>query len=340
MLITLGSPPSDAETDAWHAVVVAAHVLDLPASVPEPSRAETAGRLRLPPVSGRNVHLAAAAEDGSYEGVASLLLFSDEANRHTAVLESLVVRPDARRHGVGAALWGAIRAELAAAGRTSVSAMLELGGAGQAFVDSLGFTNVLALGWYVQRVRRAVAEIPEATLPEGLRFADWQGVVPDRWAEAFARAHDAVRDAPDGAMGERAPDWDVGRARAAARLIEDRGGAILTSAVLDTTDGDAVVAYTEVVLRDPGDTRALQYDTVVVPAYRGQGLGRAVKRRLLGRLHELLPGVREISTTVADDNTSMRAVNEALGYRRERSAGIFRVKLQDLPATAADDKDA
>ncbi|MFI5754402.1 GNAT family N-acetyltransferase [Streptomyces sp. NPDC051569] len=327
MLITLGSPPSDTETDAWHAVVTAAHVLDLPASVPEPGAAATAGRLRVPSVAGRNVHLAVAAPDGSYAGVASVLLFSGESNRHTAFLDALVVHPRARRHGVGAELWAAIRAELIADGRTSVSTVLETGGAGEAFADGLGFTQVLPLGWYVQRVPQALDEIPLPSLPEGLRYAGWSGVVPDELADTLARAHDAMDEAPRGDLDERAPRWDAERVRAVARLIEDRGGVLLTSAVLDTTDGDSVAAYTEVVLRDPSDTRALQNDTLVVRAYRGRGLGHAVKRHLLGALHASHPGVREISTTVAHDNASMLAVNEGLGYRRERPAGIFQVKL-------------
>jgi GNAT superfamily N-acetyltransferase len=327
MLISLGSPPTDAETDAWHAVVTAAHVLDLPAAVPEPSRAETAGKLRLPPAGSRNIHLASEGPDGSYRGVASLLLYLEEHNRHMAFLDALVVHPEQRRRGVGAALWDAIRGELAADGRTSVCAVLELGGAGEAFVDSLGFTNILPLSWYVLRVRQALDHVPQPRLPEGLRFADWAGAVPDAPAEGFALAHDTMQDTPSWHMDARDPHGDVERMRAAAGVIEARGGLVLTSAVLDATDGDALVAYTEVVLRDPADTRALQYDTVVVPGRRGQGLAGAVKRHLLGTLHELHPYVREISTTVADDNVAMLAVNRRLGYRRERPAGLFQVKL-------------
>ncbi|RDG36814.1 GNAT family N-acetyltransferase [Streptomyces corynorhini] len=327
MLITLGNSPSAAETAAWHAVVVAAHDLDLPASVPEPSITETVGKLRVPSTGGRSVHMATTAPDGSYTGVASLMLFTEPANRHRAFLNALVVRPDARRHGVGAALWAAVRDELSSAGRGSVATVLEVGGAGEAFVDSLGFTNVLPLGWYVQRVRRALEEIPPPSLPAGLRFADWTGVVPDAYAASFALAHEAMNDAPAGELAEGAERWDAERVRAAARVIEERGGVIHTSVVLDAARGDAVVAYTEVVLRDPADTRALQYDTVVVPDSRGHGLGRAVKRHLLDGLCELRPGVREITTTVADENTGMLAVNESLGYRRERAAGVFQLKL-------------
>ncbi|MFD6987375.1 GNAT family N-acetyltransferase [Streptomyces sp. NPDC059943] len=330
MLMTLGTPPSEAETDAWHDVIAAAHLQDVPASVPEPGRTETAGKLRVQSPNARMLHLVSAAPDGSYDGVATLLLFTEESNRHTAFLDALVVRPEARRRGVGAALWGAIRAELTADGRSSVSTMLEVGGAGEAFVDGLGFAKVLPLAWYVQRVREADAELPEPRLPDGYRFADWDGVVPDALADEFARAHDVMRDAPAGGVDERTPRWDAERVRGAARLVDDRGGILLTSVVLAEADGtgaESIAAYSELVLRDPSHTRALQYDTVVVPEHRGRGLGRAVKRHLLSTLAERHPGVREISTSVADDNAPMLAVNAALGYRRERPAGIFQAKL-------------
>lgn len=334
MLMTLEAPPSEAETDAWHDVIAAAHLQDVPASVPEPGRTETAGKLRVRSPNARMLHLVWAAPDGSYDGVATLLLFTERANRHTAFLDALVVRPEARRRGVGAQLWGAIRAELTADGRSSVSTLLELGGAGEAFVDGLGFAKVLPLAWYVQRVPEANAQLPQARLPEGYRFADWDGVVPDALAEEFARAHDAMEDAPSGDRDEQTPRWSAERVRGAARLVDDRGGVILTSVVLAAADGagegvERVAAYTELVLRDPSHTRALQYDTVVVPEHRGRGrgLGRAVKRHMLGTLAERHPGVREITTSVADDNAPMLAVNAALGYRRERPAGIFEAKL-------------
>ncbi|MBT2472003.1 hypothetical protein J7E97_30120 [Streptomyces sp. ISL-66] len=55
---------------------------------------------------------------------------------------------------VGTALWQRVVEELLADGRTSVSAEADLGGPGEAFARSLGFENVLPMGWYVQDVRR------------------------------------------------------------------------------------------------------------------------------------------------------------------------------------------
>ncbi|WP_142214010.1 GNAT family N-acetyltransferase [Streptomyces sp. SLBN-118] len=327
-ITSLAVPPPVTAVDAWHGVVTAAHAHDLPAAVPAPGRVETEGKLNRSSVSGRTVRLAATAPDGSYDGVASLLLFTDEGNRHTAFLDVLAVHPRARRRGTGAALWRAVHAELTANGRTSLSTMLELGGTGQEFATGLGFEKVLDLGWYVQNVREALAAHPQPPeLPEGYAYAQWAGVVPDAHADAFAEAHNAMEDAPSGDMDEQVTPWDADRVRAAAQVILDRGGVILSSAVLHAASGDRVAAYTELVLRDPSDARALQYDTVVTPDHRGRGLGRAVKRHMLGAVRLAQPGIREIATSVADDNGPMLAVNERLGYRRERTAAVFQLRL-------------
>ncbi|WP_138895884.1 GNAT family N-acetyltransferase [Streptomyces chryseus] len=326
---TLRTSPADAdartEVDAWHAVVTAAHTHDLPADIPPPGRAETAGKLQVPSSRGRVARFAVTAPDGSYEGVASLLLHTDPGNEHTAFLDVLAVRPGARRRGVGGALWEAVRAELAADGRTSVATELEVGGEGEKFAAGRGFENVLPITWYVQDTS---LPRPDGELPDGYTFAAWEGVVPDHLADASALAHNAMEDAPSGDMDEAPPVWDAEKVRAAAQVIHDRGGLILTVAAVDGRSGaETIAAYTELVLRDPSDTRALQYDTVVVPAHRGRGLGRAVKLRMLRELARRQPHVRWIGTTVADENGPMLTVNEALGYVRERASGIFQAKI-------------
>ncbi|MFF5446151.1 GNAT family N-acetyltransferase [Streptomyces sp. NPDC012888] len=314
----LSVPPTDDEVDTWWAVLTAARTADLP-GLPPPGRAEVAGRLRTAPPRGRFLQWLAGDE-----GVAALLLHSEAANAHTAWLDELTVRPDARRNGTGTALWQRVRAELEADGRTSVSTVLDLGGPGQAFAESLGFVNVLPMAWYVQEVAAQAPAAP-ADAPPGYRFVSWEGVVPDPWADAAAAAHAAMEDAPDGDREERIPAWDADRLRAAGRLVVDRGGRIRTVAAV--TGSGEVAAYTELVLPVPSASRALQYDTVVVPAHRGRGLGRAVKQRMLSEASAAYPGLRWIGTTVADDNAPMRAVNQALGYRHERAAGLFQLKL-------------
>ncbi|GGS88337.1 MULTISPECIES: GNAT family N-acetyltransferase [Streptomyces] len=312
----LDLPVSDADTDAWLDVLAAARAADLP-ELPPPSRVEVAGRLRVPPARGRTAVW--AAEDG----VAQLLLFTDEENRHTAFLGTLAVHPRSRRRGLGTALWQQVRAELLADGRTSVSAEIEEGGPGRAFAESLGFENVLPLAWYVQDVPAAPAA--RGADPAGYTLLHWPGLVPDAWAEAAAAAHGAMEDAPTGDLDEQTVSWTPQRLHASQQHLLDRGAALGTVAAV-TAEGE-VAAYTELVLPDPDGPRALQCDTVVVPRHRGKGLGRAVKLRMLAEAAARHPNLRTIATTVADDNAPMRAVNASLGYRRERDAAVWQLKL-------------
>ncbi|MFG2337232.1 GNAT family N-acetyltransferase [Streptomyces yangpuensis] len=324
MIHSLALPPSDTEVDAWLAVLTAAAAADLP-QLPPPSRVEVAGRLRVTPVRGRPV-LWTAGENGSRDGgdgVAGLLLFTEEGNTHTAFLDVLTVRPGARRRGVGTALWERVREELLAHGRTSVAAMLDLGGPGQAFAEAMGFENVLPMAWYT---RELPADVPvPAPATPGYELLTWHGLVPAAWAPAAAAAHAAMEDAPTGDMDERIQTWTPERLHALQQVVLDRGGEMITVAAV--TPGGEVAAYTEIVLPDPEGTSAVQYDTVVVPAHRGHGLGRAVKAHMAAQAAARHPRLRRIATTVADENGPMRAVNEALGYRRERGVGIYQIKL-------------
>ncbi|MBT2445677.1 GNAT family N-acetyltransferase [Streptomyces sp. ISL-43] len=315
----LSVPPSDAEAEAWRAVLAAARDADLP-QLAAPSAGEVAGRLRVPPVRGRSVHWATEG------GVASLLLFTDGSNDHTAFLDVLTVEPAARRRGVGSALWQRVREELLAQGRTSVAAEVDLGGPGQAFAQSLGFENVLPMAWYVQDVQEARERLGGAAPAPGYELLCWPGLVPDAWAGAAAAAHGAMDDAPNGDLDQQIQTWAAEHLHAAHRLILARGGALTTVAAV-TPDGE-VAAYTELVLTDPEGPRALQYDTAVLPGHRGRGLGRAVKLRMLAEAATRHPALRRIDTSVADDNTPMIAVNTALGYRRERAAGYFQLQLE------------
>ncbi|MCJ1677783.1 GNAT family N-acetyltransferase [Streptomyces sp. APSN-46.1] len=316
-------PPSDTEVDAWLAVLTAARAADLP-GLPAPSRVEVAGRLQVAPARGRAALWAVREGAGvaADAGVAGLLLHADGTNDHTAFLDVLTVRPDARRRGVGKALWARVREELLAQGRSSVSAVVDLGGPGQAFAESLGFENVLPMAWYAQELPQSPGE-PPAT--PGYALLCWPGLTPDEWAGALAEAHGSMEDAPSGDTDERVQEWTAERLHAAQKLILDRGGRFLTVAAV--TPAGEVAAYTELVLPDPSGTRALQYDTVVVPAHRRRGLGPAVKLRMMAEARRRHPALRYVDTTVADENAPMRAVNEALGYRRERDAAVFQLKL-------------
>ncbi|MEU8580931.1 GNAT family N-acetyltransferase [Streptomyces abikoensis] len=322
-LLRLNDRPSESEIDGWHAVIAAAHAHDLPA-VPAPGRVETAGVLCVTDGDSRYVRLAVPGEGGSYAGVVSLRLFDEGANRKTAWIEHLVVRPELRNRGLGKRLWQEVRAILERERRGAVGAQIEIGGAGETFALAHGFVRALPLVMYVQDVtEEAAAEEP--VLPEGYRFVEWEGAVPEEFAEPFAAVRDAMSDSPWGDFEEERPRWDAARSRAFQQLVVDRGGDMLTVAAV-APDG-SFAGYTELVRRSPDGARATQYGTAVAAGHRGLGLGRAVKLRMLRLVREGRMPVREIVTGVSDDNGPMRAVNKLLGYRPERSVGVFQARL-------------
>ncbi|MCX4636567.1 GNAT family N-acetyltransferase [Streptomyces sp. P9-2B-2] len=127
------------DTDAWFAVLAAARAHDRPDG-PALERAAETGRLRIPALHSRAVPVTLPAPEGAtgYAGVALLRLHDTEENAGNAFLDTLTVHPARRGRGVGRALWETVCGRLAAEGRTSVSTLVEQGGAGERFAVARG----------------------------------------------------------------------------------------------------------------------------------------------------------------------------------------------------------
>ncbi|WP_159395457.1 GNAT family N-acetyltransferase [Streptomyces albireticuli] len=325
-LLHIGASPTEADVDAWHSVVTAAHAADLAPTVPAPCWNETAGGLRVPRVRSRHINLAVPMPrggSGGFAGVAALRLFDEAENRTTAWIERLAVRPEMRRRGIGSRLWEALRAVLTEEGRTSVGLEIELGGAGEQFALACDFRCALSLRVYVLDLAREDGA-PGPSLPDGYRFLEWTGAVPSQHAPAFALAHQAMADVPRGDLAMRPRAWDAERVRVLQQADVDRGVMLLTVVAL-APDGSHA-GYSVLGLPSPDAVRAKLYETAVAPAHRGLGLGRAVSLRNLELLREQRLPVREIAGTMADHNEPMRAVGKPLGYRRERSIRFYQAR--------------
>lgn len=210
--------------------------------------------------------------------------------------------------------------------RRSLITAVPGGGPGDGFCAVRGFRRVLALDHLLLDVARADDATAGAEHP-GYELTSWSGTVPDDLAEAFAAAKNSMNDMPMGDMDYGSQTWTADRVRAMAEVVADRGDVLLTTAAL--TKG-RMAGYTEIVIRAGEIHRALQYDTVVVPAHRGHGLGLWVKAEMVRRLRAEHPGIVEIETDNAQENTYMLAVNRQLGFRFHRSTHEYQL---DLPTT-------
>lgn len=260
-------------------------------------------------------------------GQASVLLLGD-----IGVVE-VTVSPQARRRGVGRALLAAAVRRGYAEGFTSLGVEVAGGTDAVAFYERYGFRcayveirNVLKMSTVDWSRLGGMA----GRVGAGYRVEYCPGGPPERLYAEYAEAKEIVRDSYDpGDLELRPSSYDPDRLRASLATLHARG--LKPYIVLGIHEATGKVAgLTEVVVPAQHPTRADQYDTVVVPAHRGYGLGRAMKARMLLELRSAEPGVTEVQTWNALENEPMLRVNAELGFQPDRQWCEYEANVADL----------
>jgi mycothiol synthase len=226
------------------------------------------------------------------------------------------VDSSSRRRGIGRALVDAVAASAREDGRRRWLSDAREGSAADAFVTALGATtgqhSVASVVHLPSLDRADVARLAAGVTP-GYRLVQWVGPCPEDLVEEFASARGAMNDSPTGELGledwhwtaERVQGWDERRITWDVRAY--------TTAAVHVASG-AVAGFTDLLVVDR-PTTALQEDTAVVAAHRGNGLGLAMKAANLIAMGQREPAITDVVTWNAEDNRYMRAVNERLGFR-------------------------
>lgn len=168
----------------------------------------------------------------------------------------------------------------------------------------------------------------------GYRLVHWIDRAPDDLVDAYAAARGRMAlDVPAGGVTIDEERWDAARVREHEAEELDGDTSVLVAAAV-TGAGD-VAGYTELELPS-GRAFAYQYDTLVVGAHRGHGLGMLMKLANLVRLAEVAPERTVVYTWNADENEHMLAINVALGFRRiGLEAAWQRPDVSARPASSA-----
>ena len=146
---------------------------------------------------------------------------------------------------------------------------------------------------------------------DGYSVRSWVGAAPSELLDSFARARNAINDAPDG-LDEEPEIWSAVLVRDLEAAVGRRDRDVRVTVALDARG--EVVAFTELrVSRAPGAIAGTE-DTAVVAEHRRCGLGRWVKLESLRRLQEDRPDVSLVTTSNAEENGAMRSLNRALGF--------------------------
>ncbi|WP_405580664.1 GNAT family N-acetyltransferase [Streptomyces sp. NBC_01190] len=323
--------PTAEDFRAWHRVWSAALAHDRPGD-PVPSVDALRAQLTQDGSDSRQVLWLVRGSGQDPVATAALRLFTAPGRAHLAEVD-MTVHPAHRRMGAGSRLLATVTEAATEAGRRTLATRVIAGTSGESFLATRDFAPALRLGV----LRLSLDDIPEpiGKLPDlphpGYRLTWWEGVVPDELAAGFARAKEGMADMPGGEVlgtvtGAAGAAGNEERVREAARVVARRGERLLTVAAVAEADG-AVAGYTELVLDADAGGVAQQYDTAVLAAHRGRGLGLWMKAAMLRLVPTVDPAITAVTTDNADDNRHMLAVNSALGFRPRRRVVIYRLKL-------------
>jgi mycothiol synthase len=275
---------------------------DLAPGEPWRSATEAIAYMRNPPRAESRRRWVARL-DGEIVGTAGLFLHGP-----SLAYAQVRVRPDARRQGIGTLLVDELRAAAreARAGSMFVHHATAVGAAFAAHIGAIDDQrDIRSVLWLKGREAAPVA------VPSGYRLRSWVGASPDDLAASYALARNAISDAPQ-PSGQVEPGWTIERVRDLEDAVGRRRRDMRVTALLD--DADRVVSFTELRVSAPPATVASTEDTATVPDRRGLGLALAVKAESLRLLRADRPDVELVTTTNAEQNAAMRALNAKLGF--------------------------
>ncbi len=239
-------------------------------------------------------------------------------NPHLAWAQ-LHVRADARRRGLGRALYQHGIEQARADGRRTLNVSGPRSDVASEFADAMGAELSQTLLRTVQRfddldLRRIerLAQPPGATAAP-YSLVRWLGRCPDDLMDGYVDVKAGMLDAPvSDDLDFEPPRVTADMLHAAADLYERLGIKQYVTCARDDATG-ALIGTTQVFT--VGGMRAEQGDTTVLAAHRGHRLGLRLKAAMVLWLTEAEPGVREIQTWNDPDNEPMLHVNHELGYR-------------------------
>jgi GNAT superfamily N-acetyltransferase len=294
-------------------VTAAALAVDRP-GYPAPAVEDVAADLRSP-LSRRRRLRYVAEQDGRVVGLLVVRL-PDLDNLHLGLLD-LIVHPDVRRRGVGTGLLRRALSVLTDRGRRVVIGDTDEGSAGAAFCSAHGMLPLKTD--QLSRLRMAdvdwadVDALATAAHP-GYRLAGWRGACPDELLHPYARAKQAMNDAPTGQLDITARTWPTAFIRDWERELSALNREQRVLAAVDEADG-AIAGFTEVELWNWTPARSEQADTAVLAGHRGRNLGLWLKAAMLRQLRAERPDVTALLTGNAASNSPMLRINTRLGYR-------------------------
>lgn len=270
-----------------------------------------------------------AFDDGEAVAFGHLELTRDPANATLAILEITPVRSDASTSVLGELLRLA-RGD----GRTSVIAFGDYTQETDAFWNGLG----AELRFTEQESDLDLASVDAELMtrwvdaaPGDIDLVHWAGRCPDEHIDALVATANAMNDAPTDDLEIEDTVFDATTLRADFEA-RDACGIDYLGILAVSADGSAAGA-TEVFVNRFRPAFAWQWNTVVLPAYRGRGIGRWMKAAMWQRLNAEAPEATTLRTGNAESNAAMLAINIEMGFQPSHLMGCWQADLATLESS-------
>jgi GNAT superfamily N-acetyltransferase len=226
------------------------------------------------------------------------------------VTTDIGVRKAMRRHGVGTALLGQL-AHVMHDGQREIATFSTQTNDGHAFALAIGAEEkhrAMQNRLDIRRVDRGMlAGWEQRGETAGMVFEVHAGRVPlDRYETIIPALTVMLNSDPLGELDLPPRRFDLTAIKAWYANMDKHGG---DHVMVLLRQGETIAAMSEANWVPDFPERAFQNLTAVDPAYRGRGLAKAAKARLLRVLLERHPQLRLVITNNADVNAAMLAVN-------------------------------
>ena len=279
-------------------------------------------RLRLWSMPGYRRHKAVFGvfADEHAEQADGVAVFGYQLDKNLDLASATIaVSAEARARGVETALFKEILRETAQSGRKRLAFGIPETMDPAAFVERHGgatltdtaLSSILDLST-IDRARYEAWSEPSAKNSE-YTLVGWVGRCPDELAQSYCTALDAMADQPLGTFEYEFAKNDIERLRYLEDQVAQSGGRLYVQVALDPAGN--IAGFNSLMSYPDEPEFADIWDTGVVRAHRGHGLGLRLKAAASLWLLEDRPSARWVGTYNNEDNEWMLAVNRTLGYR-------------------------